>query len=247
MDSQSVFATGEHDAMVRAARWQDLGNDDSRLPPAFVVEFSAAAFTLSAFKRHGVALPAKLQKAVPKRQAEFLMGRLAARQAIERLGVAASTPGIGTSREPLWQAGVTGSITHTSEMAGAVAVVSTTVKGVGIDIEKVIDADARDALRQLVITPGEQDLLETRRDHLSADMMFTIAFSAKESFFKGTFATVGRYFDFNAVRVSCLEVNSGRMTLTLEETLCPILVKGRAFPVCFRVLSPTTVVTSFVW
>ncbi len=175
------------------------------------------------------------------------MGRLAARRAIERLGVAASTPGIGASREPLWQMGVTGSITHTSEMAGAIAVASSSARGIGIDIENVIDADGRDAIRDLAITSGEYALLETRREHLTVDMLLTVAFSAKESFFKGTFATVDRYFDFNAVRVSSLDVNSGHMTLTLEETLCPALPEGGSFTTCFKLLSANTVVTSFVW
>lgn len=233
--------------MLRAARWLDLGNDDPRLPPAFVIEFSSAAFTLPAFKRHDVPLPAALRRAVPKRQAEFLMGRLAARQAIERLGVGASTPGIGPSREPLWQAGVTGSITHTSEMAAAIAVASSTARGIGIDIENIIDADARDAIRKLAITSGEHALLESRREHLSVEMLLTVAFSAKESFFKGTFANVGHYFDFNAARLSSLNVDAGRLTLTLEETLCPALPEGRSFTVCFRMLSANTVATSFVW
>lgn len=233
--------------MVRAARWQDLGNHDPRLPPAFVLEFSAAAFTLAAFRRHDMALPVNLQNAVPKRQAEFLMGRLAARQAIQRLGVAASTPAIGASREPRWQPGVTGSITHTRDMAAAIALPSSLANGVGIDIETVIDAGTRDALQHVVITPRERDVLESRRDQLSADVLLTIAFSAKESFFKATFASVGRYFDFNAARVSHLDARSSQLTLTLEETLCPSLPKGRDFAIGFRLLSEITVLTSFIW
>jgi len=233
--------------MLRTTQWIDLGHDDPRMPPAFVIAFSVAAFTTSAFEQHGVPFPATLQKAVPKRQAEFLMGRLAARHAIEHLGVAAAAPGIGTSREPLWQTGVTGSITHTKDMAGAIAVDSSTVHGIGIDIENVVDADARRALEALAITAEEQALLEARREHLSVDAILTIAFSAKESFFKGTFGTVGRYFDFSAARVTSLHVNSGRLTLTLEEDLAPALPKGCSFTVCFRMLTLDTVVTSFVW
>jgi 4'-phosphopantetheinyl transferase EntD len=248
---RSVFtsapAHGERDVMLRTTRWLDLGNDDPRVPPAFVIEFSAAAFGLSAFEKYDVLLPPALQRAVPKRQAEFLMGRLAARHAIERLGVEALTPAIGTSREPLWQAGVAGSITHTGDIAAAVAVLSSAVKGIGIDMEKVVDAQAHPALQEFVITPQEQVLLEARRGHLSINTLLTVAFSAKESLFKGLFCSVGRYFDFSAARVSNLNVNTGCLTLTLEEILCPALLKGRSFEVYFKMISADTVATSFVW
>ena len=236
-----------HDALLRSARWLEVGDDDPRVPPAFVIEFSSAAFALPAFEQHGVPLPAALQRAVPKRQAEFLAGRIAARHAIERLGVVASIPGIGSSREPRWQAGVTGSITHTRDLAGAIAVEASAVRGIGIDFEEVIEAAARDAVRELAFTPGELALLEKQHGHLSDDMLLTIAFSAKESLFKGTHAAAGRYFDFSAARVSALDADAGRLTLTLAETLCPDLPEGSCHPVCFRMLRPDTVATSFVW
>ncbi|GAB3022733.1 hypothetical protein GCM10027285_00410 [Oleiagrimonas citrea] len=233
--------------MLRTTRWEELGNKDPRVPPAFVIEFSPDAHTSSACERYGIALPSQLHHAVAKRQAEFIMGRLAAHQAIERLGIAASTPGIGASREPLWQAGVTGSISHTDDIAAAIAVPAPTVTGVGIDIEKVPNAETRDAIRALALTPDEQRLMEARRGHLTTNMLLITGFSAKESFFKGVFAVVGRYFDFDAVRVSGLDADAGRLTLTLRQTLCPSLVEGRSFEVGFKTLARDTVATSFVW
>jgi len=244
---RSALTDDERRVMLRTTRWLDLGNDDTRMPPAFVIAFSGAAFCPSAFERHDVPLPLALQRAVPKRQAEFLMGRLAARHAVERLGIKALTPHIGTSREPLWQAGITGSITHTGDIAAAVAVLSSTVKGIGIDIEKVVDAQAHPALQEFVVTPGERVLLEAQREHFSIDTLLTVAFSAKESLFKGLFYSVGRHFDFSAARVSSLDVNAGRLTLILEESLGPALLKGRSFEVYFKMISVDTVATSFVW
>lgn len=240
-------ADGRIDGMLRATTWLDLGNRDPRLPPAFLIEFARDAFESSAFDRHAIAYPADLRKAVPKRQAEFLAGRLAARHAIERLGLVPATVGVGASREPLWQAGVAGSISHTQGLAAAVAVPASTVRGIGIDIEKVAQADALEAIRQMALTPDEQALLMRAGPDLAADVLVTTAFSAKESFFKGAFPTVGRYFDFSAVRVSHVEAASGRLELTLRETLCPELPEGRSFPLWFAFVSTDTVATSFVW
>lgn len=235
------------DPMLRSARWQDTGNPDPRLPRVVLMEFSATGFEPAAFARHAVPFPAALARAVPKRQAEFLAGRLVARTALEALGIRNSIPGVGTSREPLWPAGATGSITHTREACAAIAVPSERVSGVGIDIENLVEAAAGDAIRELALAPAEQSLLEAQRMHLSAGMALTIAFSAKESFFKGTFARVGRFFDFDAVRVTRLHAPTGCLELTLAETLCPDLPEGRAFRLGFKQLSEDTVLTSFVW
>ncbi|MGN6704719.1 MAG: 4'-phosphopantetheinyl transferase family protein [Rhodanobacter sp.] len=245
--SRSSFERGGQDALLRRARWLEVGDDDPRLPPAFVIEFSSAAFAPAAFEQHGVPLPSVLRKAVPKRQAEFLAGRIAARQAVERLGVAAAIPGIGSSREPLWQAGVKGSITHTRDLAGAIAVDASAVRGIGIDFEDVIEAAAREAVRELAFTSRELALLDERHAQLSGDMLLTIAFSAKESLFKGAHAAAGRYFDFSAAFVSAVDADAGRLTLTLAETLCPDLPEGSSHPVCFRLLRPNTIATSFIW
>ena len=244
--SPPSFECSADEALLGQARWLDLGNDDPRLPPAFVIRFSSAAFSPSAFGQQGVPLPASLRMAVPKRQAEFLAGRCAARRAIERLGIPASSPGIGASREPLWQAGVKGSITHTRDLAGAVAVEAPSVSGVGIDFEDVIGAADLDAVRELAFTPHERTLLE-KQDQLSSDMLLTLAFSAKESLFKGAHAAAGHYFDFHAARVSAVDTHAGRLTLTLAQTLCAALPEGSTHAIAFRMLSARTVATSFVW
>lgn len=235
------------DTLIRPRGWLDLGNDDPRMPPAFMLAFSARAFSVCAFRQYEIALPERLENAVPRRQAEFLAGRLAARQAIERLGIDAVTPDVGRSREPLWQAGVTGSISHTAEIAGAVAVDSSRVNGVGMDIENLTRGGIEPEARALVVTPEEQTLLETQGMMLSSELLFTLAFSAKESFFKGTFAHVGHYFDFKAVRISSLDTDIGRLTLMLVEPLGKELTEGREFPVFFKTLSADTLVTSFIW
>lgn len=248
MQGKTPVPAGDRvDGMVAAARWLELGNRDPRLPPACLIEFAAAAFESSAFERHGIAHSIDLRKAVSKRQAEFLAGRLAARHAIERLGLIPSTVGVGTFREPRWQAGVAGSISHTHELAAAVAVPASVVRGVGIDIENIAHTDTLEAIRQTAMTPDEQALLERGRPDIPADMLTTMAFSAKESFFKGAFPTVGRYFDFNAVRVSHVDIASGQLNLTLREELCPDLPEGRSFPLWFTFVSTTTVATSFIW
>ncbi|WP_161782306.1 4'-phosphopantetheinyl transferase family protein [Oleiagrimonas soli] len=243
----NVHSTVAPDAMIRDAYWEPLGHDDPRMPPACVIAFDPTAFDASAWRRHEVRQPSALLHAVPKRQAEFLTGRIAARQAIARLGLAASIPGIGASREPRWQNGVAGSITHVHGLAAAVAVAASNINGIGIDVERIVDAATRDALRGTVVTTDEYALLKTACSRFDADLLLTTVFSAKESFFKGAFATVGRYFEFEAARLSSLDADTGRLQLTLTQTLHPTLPEGRVFTIGFRMLAADTVVTSFIW
>lgn len=243
----SISASGSIDKVLRTARWLDLGNRDPRLPYASLIELASVTTESPAFEHHEIPFPRSMENAIPKRRVEFVMGRLAARLAIANLGIVPSPVGIGPSREPLWQAGITGSISHTHELVAAVAVASSTVRGVGIDLEGIVDVDALDAIRHMAMTPDEQAVLEQQRKDISESMLVTIAFSAKESFFKGTFLTVGRFFDFSAVRVSHFDAASGRLDLTITEDLCPDLPQGRSFPLWFTFVSSTTVATSFIW
>lgn len=234
--------------MLGDARWLDFGHGDSRLPPVCVIDFShCVAPDRDAFEKHGVALPSALQRAVPKRQVEYLAGRLAALKAIERLGLVATVPGIGTSREPLWQPGVLGSITHTTGMACAVAIDASSAHGVGIDVEHVVDANGREAILGQAVTARELAVLQHPLSDLSVETLLTIAFSAKESFFKGTFARVGRYFDFDAVQLTDIDPALHRLTLVQQQTLGPTLPAGRTFHIHYTMLSPATIATSFLW
>lgn len=116
--------------------------------------------------------------AVPKRQREFAAGRILARQ----LGL----PGplrVGTAREPLWPAGIVGSITHCDDLA---AVAITRCPGLlGIDVEAA--RSLPDGVRAMVLTDAERQF---------GPIEATVAFSAKEAVYKAIHPRVRRFVDF---------------------------------------------------
>ena len=224
----------------------ELGNHEYPLPPACAVAFDASSYAPSVFKRLGIGCPPEIQRAVMKRQAEYLAGRVAARQAMTHLGLSAAELGTGSLRQPLWPKGVSGSITHTNAIGAAVAVSSDMIRGIGIDIEQIIDAGSADAIRNVVLTNEELAIFATK-DGGDPNTLLTIAFSAKESFFKATSSHVGRYFEFHALRLTSLDITGGRLTFMLVETLSPALRTGQTFNACFRIIDERTVLTSFVW
>ena len=240
-------AQGDGSGFVTDTYWLELGDHGRPLPPAFAVAFDASSYAPSIFTLLEIKCPLEIQRAVIKRQAEFLAGRFAARQAMTRLGKGVAELETGALRQPLWPNGVTGSITHTNAIGAAIAVPSDMVRGVGIDIEHIIDTETADALRDTILTNEEMAIFAAKDRGVDLNIFLTIAFSAKESFFKATSAHVGRYFEFHAVRLTRLDTTSGRLTFIVVEALSPELRAGQTFNACFRVIDEQTVLTSFVW
>src|SRR5450830_253804 len=101
-------------------------------------------FPVSACELRGIGSPQSLLPAerdsiagaVPARIAEFAAGRHCAHQALQAFGVAADVPLLrGPRREPLWPAGLVGSITHTAGYCAAVVAPASACAGLGIDAE----------------------------------------------------------------------------------------------------------------
>jgi len=249
----------------------ELGFAGVDVPPAVLISYDVEAFEVAAFSRLGIDMPASIDRSVRKRQAEFFMGRLAARDALEALatppaanrtapvGAASAAKGasdrltprqqipIGPSREPVWPSGAIGSITHAGPYAAAVATSASRIAGIGIDIERRIAPDTRQSVEDMVLKPAEQSLLHAFAGEVPYDMLLTIAFSAKESFFKGSFATVGTYFDFNAVDIKTLDIPGGTLEIVLTRSLAAGLPEGRTFTLRTQFIDADTVLTSFVW
>ena len=190
--------------------------------------FDAAAFTPASFAAQGMALPASLQGAAPKRLGEFLAGRLAAREALRPFGLAGSTVAIGSAREPLWPAGMEGSISH-SQLAGqgvALCGVRPAQGGMGLDLEAWLEAGQAAQLWPGIVDEDEWGRLEAGARALGLDRArgLTLVFSAKESLFKALHPRVGRYFDFLDAR--WLGMTDQTLTLELKAPLTPTLPAG---------------------
>lgn len=206
-----------------------------------------ALFSTALYGLAGIGLPPHIAHSVPKRQAEFLAGRLCARAALATLGRAACTVGVGAHREPVWPDGVIGSISHNGSYAAAVACPAAVLAGIGIDIESIIGAEARAAMAELVVSAAELDYLRALSGEmggvLSLDCLLTLVFSAKESFFKAAFAQVRAYFDFDAVRVTEIDTAAGTIGLRCAVTLAQRLREGDHYLAGFELVGKSAVLT----
>lgn len=202
-----------------------------------------------------MAMPLTIQRAVPKRKAEFLAGRLAARWACEEAGY----PGlaeirIGDLRAPVWPVGWRGSISHCFPAPGqgvALATAFPARSGVtestihsGIDAELVMDRHYVQMLAESALNLSERDRVDTCRD-MDADILVTLLFSAKESLFKALASVVGHYFDFSAMQ--WLGFDREWLLFRATQPLGRQCVKtGDEFWVHWQLLTPELVMTAAV-
>ena len=95
-----------------------------------------------------------LRTAGPRRRAEFAAGRSCARAALATLGVAAGLILPGPAGQPLWPAGVTGSITHCAGYQACAVARTADVAAIGIDAEP--DAALPPGLIEKIATSPER-------------------------------------------------------------------------------------------
>ncbi|TQQ49717.1 4'-phosphopantetheinyl transferase superfamily protein [Vibrio cholerae] len=154
-----------------------------------------------------------LHKAVIKRQAEFVAGRKLAQQALKQIGQGYDRPiAIGTHREPLWPAGITGSIAHCDGWA-VCTVLKAEHLSLGIDIEHRLAHQTASEVQAMIGTAQEWALLAQQFDLASA---VTLLFSAKESLFKALFPQVQIYLAFSDAQLIGLDGNQLTLRLSID-------------------------------
>jgi 4'-phosphopantetheinyl transferase EntD len=135
--------------------------------------------------------------ALERRKREFACGRACARRAFTDLGLPAPIIPSGAQREPLWPAGVVGSLTHTRGLCAAAVATSARYRALGLDVERERAFGA--ALIARVADESElarADALEMERGELAL-----VLFSAKEAVYKCQFPASSAYLGFHDVRV----------------------------------------------
>jgi 4'-phosphopantetheinyl transferase EntD len=143
---------------------------------------------------------ALLESAIDKRRREFATGRMCARSALQKLGFPASAILRGPRGEPLWPAGVVGSITHCDGYRAAAVARSSEIVTIGIDAEP--HAELPDGVCQQIAQPDELAQLCRLRSERPAVHWDRLLFSAKESVYKAWFPLATRWLGFEDVSVS---------------------------------------------
>ncbi len=138
--------------------------------------------------------------AVAKRRREFAAGRDCARRALAALSVPPAPILSGPRGEPLWPAGVVGSIAHCAGYAAAAVARAEEVAALGIDAEP--HAPLPPGVLETIARPEELDRIEALAAAQPAIHWDRLLFCAKESIYKAWYPLTGRPLEFGEASVS---------------------------------------------
>ncbi|MBQ4813179.1 4'-phosphopantetheinyl transferase superfamily protein [Pseudoalteromonas luteoviolacea] len=198
--------------------------EQSPFTPVLPFSFHSTAFDASQYQDTDFAffnqpLPSKLQRAVAKRKAEYLAGRVCAANAMASLGITNFELRNGENRAPIWPEKIRGAITHSKGIAMAMVTDAEHVLGIGIDIEHYMADKQELELQGQILREDESEVFaQLGQRH---DRPLTLVFSAKESIYKALYGQVQNFFGFDAARlVSCSDNTlCFALTSSLHETL----------------------------
>jgi 4'-phosphopantetheinyl transferase EntD len=146
--------------------------------------------------------------AVERRRAEFTTARGCARRALAELGIPPGPVLSGPAREPLWPAGVVGSLTHCAGYRAAAVARRTDVASLGIDAEP--DLPLPDGVLDRVALVAERQAIGGLPAGVRWDRLL---FSAKESVYKAWYPLTGRWLGFQDATVEIDPAGSFRARL----------------------------------
>lgn len=154
-------------------------------------------------------------RGVAKRQAEYLAGRLCAREALRRVTGQACVPAVGEDRAPQWPRGVVGSITHGDNWAAALVAPDTQWRALGLDVERLLPVERARRLQGEILTGAELERLHGLDEDTCAARV-SLTFSLKESLFKALYPLTLTRFYFHDAELLEIDQHSARLRLLID-------------------------------
>ncbi len=221
------------DGFLMDVRAMEIG---SVAATAVIARFDQSRFEDGLFTTLDVDHPDRLDRAVEKRKAEYLAGRAVAMAALATAGHAPAQIATGPNREPIWPAGVAGSITHSK---GRCAAIVTDQPGtlVGVDIEDIAEGSSLDAIFKVALQPEETRLI---RESDAQALMATLVFSAKETLYKALFPAVQQFFGFDHAELHCAPSETV-LRLRLTKSLKNTVTAGTVFDIGYKQLDRSVI------
>lgn len=134
-----------------------------------------------------------IEHAVDKRRMDYTAGRSAARRSMRALGLPPKPLLRAPTRDPLWPAGIVGTISHTDKLCVAMTAPTQSHWALGADVEEE---------RALAPCLADEVFSESDRVRGVADRALPIhIFSIKEAIFKAYFPTTKTFLEFGDVDI----------------------------------------------
>jgi 4'-phosphopantetheinyl transferase EntD len=181
---------------------------ESILPPAVAVVATTGERSAELYPEEQAAVG----NAVEKRRREFVTARACAREALALLGLPAQPIPAGPRGEPVWPAGVVGSITHCAGYRACAVAPASELLTIGVDAEA--DLALPEGLLGDIALPEERRWLEEAAS-MEPDVSWDrLLFSVKESVYKAWFPLTRSWLGFEDAEVT-IDASSGTFSASL--------------------------------
>jgi 4'-phosphopantetheinyl transferase EntD len=166
------------------------------LPAAAVVVATTEERSVELFPEEEAAVG----NAVEKRRREFVTARACARDALARLGLPEQPVGAGARGEPIWPAGVVGSITHCAGYRACAVAPADELLTLGVDAE-LAEPLPPDLIGDIAL-PEERRWIERAAAEQPGVHWDRLLFSIKESIYKAWFPLARSWLGFEDASVA---------------------------------------------
>lgn len=193
-------------------------------------QFTVSEYSDNLYLKLKIICPPTIASAVHKRKAEYLVGRYLSKILLANKNLPSQVE-IGNHRQPIWPMQWIGSITHTHNRAVSCLASKEDISLLGIDLENWLDENSANRIKAEVISKEELSVLTGNMPYRHA---VTLAFSAKESFFKASYPLVKKYFDFHCVKFTNIHFSSGTFKFRVTVNLSEKIFSGQTFSGVFK-------------
>lgn len=203
-----------------------------------LITFNENHYSNSLFPLFDIHTPPNFEKMLPTRKASFLAGRIAIKAAFEDIDIPAENIQVGIHKQPLWPDSIKGSISHSKNCSIATLVQDREAlnNNIGIDIQHIISGEEINNIRDLVITNEEKKYLSLSVEGWSKDQIFTLLFSAKESFFKAIYPSIKQYLNFTDASIISLDFKTQTITIKFKNDLGGLVNSEKEYQLSFDLL-----------
>lgn len=209
------------------------------------IQATYESLTVSDFEADALRLPETLERAVHKRQIEFLLGRYCVQQCFHAFNVEPIFIPIHQDRSPIWPSAWIGSVSHSKGQVVAVLANRCEYVGLGIDLEAYITAPSAGLRAQICIDSNEIEDLQAAMN-LTEDEALTLIFSGKESLYKLVHPRYKNFFGFQAARVRASKSGVEGLEIELTQQLSDEFPRHRTWPLRWQRLTPDTLETFLI-
>ncbi|MFC0821281.1 4'-phosphopantetheinyl transferase family protein [Moraxella marmotae] len=150
-------------------------------------------------------IPKKFDSMAQKRKRDYFFSRKCAKTLLMLMGCREHRIKLHNKADGqiMWPFGFIGSISHTQGCAMACIGLKNTTHYLGVDIERPMEQSVTTQIFALISHCSQADALQAycSQLRLPANIVTTIIFSAKESFFKAIYPIDNRLFNFSDIKV----------------------------------------------